>query len=67
VYHERVAELEAAATAQRRMKEALDRHEQVEAELTRAEEDRQGLLRQKEKVQAMLAAKKGEMRAAGKK
>jgi hypothetical protein len=63
VYHKRVGELEAAASAQARMRAELDPHEKLEAELMAMEADRQALLQQREKVKGMLEAKRAERQA----
>lgn len=56
--HREVAKkVESAESLQAQLYEALERHEQVEQELTDAEEDRQALLRQLQKVRAILQSR----------
>jgi hypothetical protein len=64
VYHQRVVELEFAANAQTRRREAMEELEVLQRELCDAEADKQALIRQKEKVRAKLEAKKGERQTA---
>ena len=56
--HREVAKkVESAESLQAQLYEALERHEQVEQELTDAEDDRQALLRQLQKVRAILQSR----------
>jgi hypothetical protein len=59
-YHELVNELEAVASVQTEVRGALEVHSRIEKELTQAEEDRQALLKQRDKVRAMLEGKRAE-------
>ena len=56
-YREIAQKVESAESLQDQIHEALNRHEQVEQELTDAEDDRQALLRQLEKVRAILQSR----------
>jgi hypothetical protein len=67
VYHERVSELEAAAAAQAKRREAVERLEALQRELVEAKADKEALVRQRDKVRAKLEAKRAERIAARKK
>jgi hypothetical protein len=64
VYHQRVAELEEAAAAQSKRREAVEKLEALQRELSEAEADKQALLKQREKVRERLLAKREEKQAA---
>jgi hypothetical protein len=62
-YHAMVMGLEEGAVLQTKIREGLEVHGMIERDLKEAEEDRQALLKQREKVRLMLEEKRAESNA----